>query len=193
MARRGISPRQRPRPKRRGAVLWGVLLLVVAGIVGYVLLQPKTDDFDALVAEGKSALAQVVEEPDLGSRHLPPGKEIRYATPTPTSGLHSPFDVKPGFYREAQPAVRLVHSLEHGEVVIYYDQPGKAALAYLRRWGAEFQEPFQGVVIVPLKGLGPKVVLTAWRRRLDLNPFDPAAAAAFIDRYRGRGPERQVR
>ena len=40
---------------------------------------------------------------------------------------------------------------------------------------------------------GEAIVLTAWTKRLRLDPFDPAAAAAFIDAYRGRGPEHPVR
>ena len=44
-----------------------------------------------------------------------------------------------------------------------------------------------------MAGLGQSVVLTAWAKRLDLDRFDPAPAAAFIDGYRGRGPENPVR
>ena len=50
-----------------------------------------------------------------------------------------------------------------------------------------------GVVVTKDNALGSRVVLTAWRRRLELNPFDAAAAAAFMDAYRGRGPENAVR
>ena len=35
--------------------------------------------------------------------------------------------------------------------------------------------------------------MTAWRKRLRLKTFDASAAAAFIDAYRGRGPENPVR
>ena len=42
-------------------------------------------------------------------------------------------------------------------------------------------------------GLGKSVVLTAWRKILKLDSFEPAAAAAFVDTYRGRGPEKRVR
>jgi len=41
--------------------------------------------------------------------------------------------------------------------------------------------------------LNNQIVLTAWRKRLKLDAFDTKIAAAFIDAYRGRGPERQVR
>jgi hypothetical protein len=37
------------------------------------------------------------------------------------------------------------------------------------------------------------VVLTAWRKILKLDTFEPASAAAFVDAYRGRGPENKVR
>jgi hypothetical protein len=49
------------------------------------------------------------------------------------------------------------------------------------------------VVAAPSSGLGKAVVLTAWRKILKLDEFDPAAAAAFIDKFRGRGPENRVR
>ncbi len=50
-----------------------------------------------------------------------------------------------------------------------------------------------GIVVTPKSGLGETVVLTAWTRVLRLKPFEPEAAAAFIDAFRGRGPERPVR
>jgi hypothetical protein len=49
------------------------------------------------------------------------------------------------------------------------------------------------VIATRSSGLGKAVVLTAWRRILRLDEFDPPAAAAFIDQFRGRGPENPVR
>lgn len=37
------------------------------------------------------------------------------------------------------------------------------------------------------------ILLTAWTKMLRLAKFDAASAAAFIDRFRGRGPEHPVR
>jgi len=42
-------------------------------------------------------------------------------------------------------------------------------------------------------GLGQRLILTAWGEILRLDHFDPAVAAAFVDKYRGRGPENPVR
>lgn len=47
--------------------------------------------------------------------------------------------------------------------------------------------------MTPRPGLGETIILAAWRRTLTLDPFDGDAAAAFIDAYRGRGPEHLVR
>ena len=48
-------------------------------------------------------------------------------------------------------------------------------------------------MVAPRPGLGEAVVLTAWNKILRLDAFDADAAAAFIDRFRGRGPEHPVR
>ncbi len=172
-------------------------ILALALLGGYGLWKVRTGGeasaFQALARAGAPRLPDT-EAPALTDRsHLPLGREIRYASLPPTSGPHSPLDVGPGFYRERPSFTQLVHSLEHGEVVVYYDRPGPRAIATLKRWARLFEVPFQGVVAVPLAGLGSKVVLTAWGQRLDLAPFDAELAAAFIDRFRGRGPERKVR
>lgn len=78
-------------------------------------------------------------------------------------------------------------------VVIYYDTPPAAVLATLYSWADLYGGQWSGVVVTPMPGLGEEVVLTAWERMLKLRPFDAAAAAAFVDRFRGRGPENPVR
>ncbi|MDP6276923.1 MAG: hypothetical protein QGI11_00225 [Nitrospinota bacterium] len=49
------------------------------------------------------------------------------------------------------------------------------------------------MIATKMAGIGVSVVLTAWTKRLNLERFDRAAAAAFIDLFRGRGPEHPVR
>jgi hypothetical protein len=44
-----------------------------------------------------------------------------------------------------------------------------------------------------MSGLGEQVVLTAWTKRLMQKKFDIASAAAFIEKFRGRGPENPIR
>ncbi len=89
--------------------------------------------------------------------------------------------------------MQLVHSVEHGHIVIYYDAPGETALELLDDWTGLYDAQWQGVIATPSSGLGKEVVLTAWRKILKMDAFDAASAAAFIDAYRGRGPEHPVR
>jgi hypothetical protein len=121
------------------------------------------------------------------SGHLPEGVPYDYGTPFPTSGPHSLHHTMPGFYTEPQPPTELVHALEHGIVVIYYDQPGEEVLEVLRTWTRDHSGEMDGIAAVPAPGIGEQIVLTAWERRLILPRYDYDKAVAFIVALRGRG------
>ncbi len=127
--------------------------------------------------------------PDEGRWHLEPKEHWEYRSVPPTSGPHSPKWIGAGFYTTVQPPENLVHSLEHGEVVIYYDWLSPSERATLKEWARLHPGKWDGVVVVPLPGLGQGIVLTAWRKRLRLDPFDAALAQAFLDAFLGHGPE----
>ncbi len=169
------------------------LAALVAGGVYFWQLQQTGSAFDALIAEGQPALARVEITSDRGGGHLGPGQGHSYGTAFPTSGIHDRVPIEPGFYTETQRATQLVHSVEHGHIVIYYEDPGAEARDTIAAWTTLFGGHWDGVVAVPSSGLGKAVVLTAWRKILKLDTFDPASAAAFVDAYRGRGPENKVR
>ncbi len=124
-----------------------------------------------------------------GRAHLDPGEKWEYGHYPPTSGPHDPKPVKPGFYTSPQAPEKLVHSLEHGNIVIYYEKPAPPVLRQLKNWAKRYGGKWDGVIVTPLPGLGDKVILTAWTRLLCLDPFDPVQATAFIDAFRGKGPE----
>lgn len=150
-------------------------------------------DFVTLAKEGAPALSRVEQQPSAGAGHVGPGDPVSYDSRFPTSGRHDPVPVNPGVYDTVQPPSKLVHSLEHGMVVVYYDQPGADTMATLKDWAGLFNDVWSGVVVTPAPGLGKAVMLTAWTHTLRLDPFEPDTAAAFIDRFRGRGPENPVR
>lgn len=196
MATKKPHPPRPVRGSRRSGRLWMALaVLVVLALLGLYFLQsrPSYSNFTALAVQGKPALAHIQIEPDAGRSHVPVGQAVQYATNPPTSGPHWPSPTQPGFYTQPQPPETLVHSLEHGNVVIYYSQPGSQALAQLKTWANQFSGTWDGLVVVPVNGLGGGIILTAWDKTLRLDTFDPAAAAAFIDAFRGRGPENLVR
>jgi uncharacterized protein DUF3105 len=139
-------------------------------------------------------------------RHLPTGvlpKGFKYNTNPPTSGIHTNETVIYGIYDQPVPTISTVHNLEHGAVVIRYGpQVPRSEIAKIGEW---YLKSPDGLVVAPLAGLGNKIALTAWtydqNRQNDRNyegeghlaeltRFDENAFDAFVDAYRGKGPER---
>ena len=170
-------------------------LVAVAAIAAWFFWQSMDaeSDFMRLAESGRGKLSAVTTRADLGGGHSAPGEQLRYAGRFPTSGRHHPQWTDTGFHTAPQFAAQLVHALEHGNIVVYYDAPGADVLQTIEAWSGLYGGQWSGLVATPAAGLGRAVVLTAWRRSLRLEPFDAATAAAFIDTYRGRGPERPVR
>ena len=179
-----------------------VLYLVGLALVGTCVLVPTIHyleyfraewAFDVDAERGNPALRRTERLEDHGRSVLPDDAEHAYAEEFPTSGPYDPNWADAGFYDTSRSPTLLVHSLERGYVVIYYDDPAPNVPETLRQWAALFHEDRDGIIVVPYPGLGEAIVLTAWQRRLRQDQFDQGAAAAFIDAFRGRGPERQMR
>jgi len=108
-------------------------ILVGLGIVAYPAIrlvqdsrERKTDVTSLGVPAGQASCGEVVEDKAAGnSDHLPEGTSISYPTSPPSSGSHyqtpAPFSRK--FYSvEDRPALgNLVHNLEHGYTILWYD------------------------------------------------------------------------
>ncbi len=182
------------RGTRKRLIGWGVAA-VLGAVGGWLWWQFNAAEavFLNLAQAGRPALDAVETRPNLGRGHVPPGQAVAYGDRFPTSGPHDPEWVEPGFYGAPQTPERLVHAVEHGNIVIYYDKPGDAVLQTLDSWTDLYGAQWSGIVVAPAPALGAAVVLTAWRKVLRLDPFDAAAAAAFVDAFRGRGPENPVR
>ena len=192
-------------------------LVVVAAVIGYVLLagggesKAATDvaaKFQALGGSVQTLSAApnfTLNGKKLPYRHLPTGKlpkGFHYNSNPPTSGIHTDATVIYGFYDEPVPTVSTVHNLEHGAVVIRYgpDVP-KTEIDKLR---AFYLEDADGLVVAPMPGLGKTIALAAWTYDLgrandpnyqgeghlaEATRFDEDAFKAFVNLYRGKGPE----
>jgi hypothetical protein len=175
------------------AILAGIVLAALYGAYAWWDSDRIAKAFMARAAEGEGVLERVESIPSQGRAHLDPGQPYTYQDRFPTSGPHDPTWTPPGVHRQPQRPTQLVHALEHGNIVIYYDEPGPGAMERLEGWADLYDGQWSGLLVTPAAGLAEAVVLTAWTKRLELDSFDPAAAAAFIDAYRGRGPENPVR
>jgi len=208
MAKRARKPKAANRPaagaaaaraksRRLPAIVAGVAL-AAAALGAWRWYDGRADEaaFMAAAARGAGALPGRVETfPSAGREHVPPGTPMRYPAPFPTSGTHWTTWIDPGRYDEPQQPAQLVHSLEHGMIVVYYDRPPAACDEAIDTWVGLYGGPWSGVVAVPYPGLGETLMLSAWTRNLRLEncATETDLAAAFIDAYRGRGPEHPVR
>ena len=189
---RGRRPLSRAKLRRRLQLAGGLIFVLAVVAALWWVASQRERDFAALAREGRGELQErVVTEPSAGRAHVAHAGDYEHRFPT--SGAHNPTWVDPGVYTRRQSRGRLVHALEHGNIVIYYDDPPAPVLERLRAWAGIYDGQWSGIVLVPAAGLDESIVLTAWTRRLVLDEFRPEIAAAFIDAYRGRGPENPVR
>ncbi|MFB6281405.1 MAG: DUF3105 domain-containing protein [Haloferacaceae archaeon] len=189
------GPPRRDAPSRRDLLAAGVGAVALAGCLGGddggIESEPLPDEGDP------SLLSDVRSFPSEGARHVARGTDVEYGTYPPTSGPHYDGTVAAGFYEETPPMGELVHTLEHGAVVIYYDPAAltDAARESLRAWADAHTGTWQSVVVVPHPRENPDApyVLTAWRHLLRMDEYDPQVVRAFLAEYLGRGPENPVR
>ena len=178
----------------------GVILLIVAMVLIETLepfaSEPMTLSLSDLPSSGSGELLSDVRTFESeGRQHVETGTRIDYDPTPPTSGTHYGRSIPAGFYTADQPYGGLVHSLEHGAVVIYYasDVP-EATRTALERLANGYQNPWAGVLAVPQpEPFGAPLVLTAWQTRLDLSSYDEDVVRAFLAEYIGRGPENPIR
>lgn len=187
------------------AVLYGaaaIVVLLLAGAVYVTVFAGGGGDgatgleTEPLPDRGDDALLQDVQEfPSEGRNHVATGTEVDYDTSPPTSGPHYGSWTDPGYYTEQPAAGHLVHSLEHGYVVIYYDPAAitPEAEESLRAFADAHDQRWQAVIVVPSETIETPYVLTAWRAMLQMEEYDAETVRAFLAEYLGRGPEHPVR
>lgn len=133
---------------------------------------------------------------DEGQKHVEPETHATYKTDPPTSGPHYHKWAAPGVYEAGavQPEL-LVHNLEHGNIVIYFDRSvlSKAELDELIALPKKYADQWDGVLLVGLKNKEKPIILTAWRTMLSLKKYDKDKILNFLEIFRGRGPEKAVR
>jgi hypothetical protein len=170
-------------------------LLIVAGVlvVGAIVLVV------VLLFAGSSGGARVgVRQVDDGGTHIAEGQAGGPYSSTPaTSGQHWNSATSPGpwgVYTTAQPQERVIHNLEHGGIVIWYqpsqlDADGVQALTdYVEQQvrSAKFK-----VILSPWSGqdFGAPIAVTSWNWLLKLDSADIDQVRAFLDDHYGQAPE----
>ena len=194
MSKKQREDRQRQRAaqaQRRKLLMIGggaLASLLIVGFIGYQVFGPQPAPTpSAPLAAGECAPVQSM--PNEGQAHLSQGQPPpSYSETPPTSGLHDPNPLPDGI--SSTPAdnasiSRGVHSLEHGRIVIYYNNLSATEIAALEN----IVKSERKVIVAPWAGLKDKVALTAWTRLQTCNGVNEPAVRGFINAYRDQGPE----
>jgi hypothetical protein len=160
---------------------------------------PEQQEFD-LTAAARAAGCELSSERARSRQHTTSlGQRVNYDTNPPTSGRHYQIQAEDGAYGEAPQDEQLVHTLEHGRVLIWF----KPSLSEEQRADlkALFDEDSYQLVLVPRADMPYQVAASAWNRdpvplgtgrlmtcqRITPEIFD--ALRAFRDEHRSNGPE----
>ncbi len=169
-------------------------------IVGAVLVVGVIIVAVALVAFSGPGAGVGVAQPDSGSEHVADGTDVRAGDPSAfasipaTSGPHWGTPQEWGVYAAPQAESQVIHNLEHGGIVVWY-QPGAiddAALTQLTDWAtSQLRSPRFKVILAPWSGpdFGHPIAATAWNFLLYQDALDVGQLQAFMDAHYGRSPE----
>lgn len=126
---------------------------------------------------------------DQGANHIPESTTSAYLTNPPTGGPHYAKSAPAGIYDKEVPDGNLIHSMEHGAVILWYksDMPATES--------AKLKSIFSSVavskkIMVPRPDLDVPIALTSWGRLLKLQTIDETQIKTFMETNEDRGPEK---
>lgn len=188
-ARRQEAARARKRKEaiRRNAVL-GVVGVLFAALLTVCLVERAQERRaqQELIAEITAGDCEYDTRTDGGRDHI---ESPSYEVDPPAGGDHTIQAASAGVFREGQvpPDGPLVHALEHGFVIIWYQPAEAEVMRQAEEIGEEFSDE---TLVVPRTSLDVPVAATAWHRRLLCDSFEEDSLEAFVTGFRDKGPEK---
>jgi hypothetical protein len=182
--RQQLHDRQR-KQKLRSSLTWGGIGVVVLAIIGLVIWQ------GVRPAAGESVQIMVSDP------HIPVDSDPgQYNSDPPTSGRHYAEEARAGFFDNNNyqfPAGYLVHNLEHGYVIFWYncDLLDESGCTNLKEQIKTTIDDLGGVKLIayPWPSLDIPLVMTSWGRLQRFETFDAEQAKAFYRSNLNKAPE----
>lgn len=184
---------------------WRLLLIGGVLVVGVLILAL------VLLFGGTPAKSVGTQHPDDGGTHTQDGADCRtvpqgdpncgdgqYSSLPASSGPHWGTPSGWGVFSTPQPEAQLIHNLEHGGIVIWYDGDAldaasiDALVSYVNTQTASGVSGRYKFILSPWGGEDPlpaPVVATAWRWSLELETADTETIDEFARSRYGRSPE----
>ena len=177
---------------RRARLDWRIVALAGAIVVAIAVVAV------AFVVAAPNQKYEGILEPNGGGQHVAVGTMPNYNSTPATSGPHwNQAGVAPmswGVYTTAVPEPAVVHNLEHGGIVIWYQASKLSAddVAKLTDFvNAQVHTSEFKFILSPWTGkdFGHPIAVTAWRYLLYLDTADTDGIRAFADLHYGKSPE----
>jgi hypothetical protein len=187
--------------RKRNLVTTVVALLVAGGVVAAIFVQREAETTAVEnygVSEQEANCGEIEEQEIMGADHIDPGAAHEpYTTNPPTSGPHYNAaglgPVQPNFYEDATeaPPEGVVHNLEHGMIVFYYNPDAPAEVVEDLKLAVE-DEP-NASVATPWSDIegDANVVMTAWGQSQSCELVSRDVVNDFRRQFQGiAGPEK---
>ena len=191
-ARQSEWQRRETQRGRLIAAVWIIAGLAFVGILVYLAwkqAQPIPRTGESIAIQGRSHI-------QVGEVHDP------YNSDPPTSGPHYETPAEAGFYEAAPLDEQLVHSMEHGYVIIWYNCSSLSADACsnlkndVRDTMGQVENSSithtSKLIAVPRPTMDHLLALTSWGRLDKFDSFDRQRLLNFIRVFRDVAPEPSV-
>lgn len=184
-----IKERQK-RAKLRRNMLIGASALAAVLVVGYLIY----NSFRPPIGEVVDVSMQI-------QQHLQEGSDLpAFKTNPPTGGVHYPSTFPAKFFESTElaglpvhPEGYLVHNLEHGYVIIWYNCKNldESNCGNLKSQIKDVMAKVNGVKVIafPWENMDENTVLTSWNRIARVEKFSAGDALEFIRVNRNKSPE----
>ena len=187
-----IREAQQKKQARSRALIFGVSIVAILIVIAVVLLSANNSPVSARPIGDVVAISS--------SDHVPnntvPGP---YNSNPPAGGTHFETSYSARFYQEADlaslpqnPQGYLVHSLEHGYVIFWYNcQAANTDCSALKQTIQKVMDETGGTKLIafPWADMDVPLAMTSWGRILKFPTADPVLMKRFVERNRYQAPE----
>ena len=187
LERESQRKQERREALRRKLVAAGLAVAAVAAVAAYVVMDRRQDaELREELTSGSCEVDTEADEISGGDGHV---ASPRYTVDPPAGGDHLAAPAPSGVYEgdAVPPDGQLVHSLEHGYIVVWHAPDLPAEQKEQLEAFASRHEP--DVIVAERRGNPVPVAATAWGDRLLCQAVEPDVLDRFYAEHVGDGPE----
>ncbi|MGD2027743.1 MAG: DUF3105 domain-containing protein [Anaerolineales bacterium] len=190
---------RRDRERRREIIQWTFGTVLVLGFILFLIFRPAPGQAP-IVGDQNPGVGTYI--PPESADHVADGEPVDTPTDPPTSGTHYASPMPAGVYTVDSPEYLnathdgyLIHSLEHGYIIFWYncDLISEENCSSLLAEVQDTMDKYNDVKLIafPRPTIEVPLVLTSWGYMQEMETFDRGLAEDFIETNRRLAPEPQ--